>query len=70
VGVSVRAPAARGARRHVREFHLADPPGIEAVLGIPEESEICVTMPLGWPGRPFGPLSRRPLDEVVHDDRW
>jgi nitroreductase len=51
-------------------FHLADVPGIKARLGIPDTSEICVTMPVGWPGRPFGRLNRRPLDEVVHYDRW
>jgi nitroreductase len=51
-------------------FHLADPGGIKERLGMPDETEICVTMPLGWPGRRFGPLTRRPLDEVVHYDHW
>jgi nitroreductase len=51
-------------------LHLADPAAIKAKLGIPEASEICVTLPLGWPGRRFGSLTRRPLDEVVHYDRW
>jgi nitroreductase len=51
-------------------FHQADPAGLTAMLGIPESSEICVTLPLGWPGRSFGVLSRRPLEEVVHHDHW
>ena len=38
--------------------------------GIPEEVEICVTLPLGWPDRPFGTITRKPLEEVVHRDRW
>jgi hypothetical protein len=29
-----------------------------------------VTIPLGWPGRPFGPVARRAVDEVVHHDHW
>jgi len=27
-------------------------------------------MPIGWPIDKFGPLTRRPLSEVVHADRW
>ena len=27
-------------------------------------------MPIGWPIDPFGPLSRKPLAEVVHADGW
>jgi hypothetical protein len=27
-------------------------------------------MPIGWPVDAFGLLSRKPLAEVVHADRW
>jgi len=27
-------------------------------------------MPIGWPIDPFGPLTRRPVQEVTHADRW
>jgi hypothetical protein len=27
-------------------------------------------IPVGWPARPFGPVRRRPLDEVVHRNHW
>jgi hypothetical protein len=27
-------------------------------------------MPIGWPIDKFGPLTRRPLAEVAHADRW
>ena len=43
---------------------------IRATLGIPEDRTIGVMMPLGIPGRPFGPVSRKPLEEVVHRDHW
>jgi len=43
---------------------------LKEMLGIPEETRICVTIPVGWPTRKFVELKRRPLDEVVHHDRW
>jgi len=27
-------------------------------------------MPIGYPRDKFGPVSRRPLKEVAHADRW
>jgi hypothetical protein len=27
-------------------------------------------MPVGWPARPFSPIIRKPVAEVVHHDRW
>jgi nitroreductase len=51
-------------------FHLGSEAAIKALLGIPEETQICVTIPVGWPKRRFGELNRRPLDEVVHYDHW
>jgi len=51
-------------------FHLASEAEIKTRLGIPPETRICVTIPIGWPGRPFGPLARKPVESVVHIDRW
>lgn len=51
-------------------FHQAVEADIKHRLGMPEDVEICVTMPLGWPDRPFGTMKRRPMAEVVHHDRW
>ncbi|HUZ09394.1 MAG TPA: nitroreductase family protein [Acidimicrobiales bacterium] len=51
-------------------FHLASEVEIKERLGIPEETKICVTVPLGWPGRRFGPLTRKPMEDVVHYDHW
>lgn len=45
-------------------------PDLRAILGIPDDRYLGVTMPLGWPARPFGPLTRRPVEDVVHRDRW
>jgi nitroreductase len=51
-------------------FHLRSEAEIKAILGIPSEAKICATIPVGWPGRRFGPLTRKPLEEVVHHDHW
>jgi nitroreductase len=41
-----------------------------AILGIPADRFLGVTIPLGWPAGPVGPVSRKPVEEVVHHDRW
>ena len=51
-------------------FHLGSEAEVKTRLGIPDDVRICVTMPLGWPLRPFGQLTRKPLEEVVHHDHW
>ncbi len=50
--------------------HIRCEDELKAVLGIPEEIATFALMPIGWPLDPFGPLTRRPLAEVVHLDRW
>ena len=50
--------------------HLRVEAELKSLLGIPEDVDTFGLMPIGWPERPFGPLSRRPLHEVVHFDRW
>jgi nitroreductase len=51
-------------------MHNYNEPGVRAILGIPDDRHIGVTMPIGYPARNFGPVKRRPLAEVVHHDRW
>ena len=50
--------------------HIRCEAGVKAVLGIPEEVSTFPLMPIGWPLDRFGPLTRRPLAEVAHVDRW
>jgi nitroreductase len=51
-------------------FHQRAQPEIKKILGIPADHFIGVTMPVGWPARPFGPVRRRPVSEVLHRDGW
>lgn len=51
-------------------FHQSSEESLRQLLGLPDDVVICVTIPVGWPERRFGALSRKPLEEVVHWDRW
>jgi nitroreductase len=50
--------------------HLRIEAEFKALLGIPDDVDTFALMPIGWPEGRFGPLSRRPLAEVVHADHW
>ncbi|MEX2294595.1 MAG: nitroreductase family protein [Acidimicrobiales bacterium] len=43
---------------------------LRALLGIPDEVAIAATIPLGRPLGAHGPVRRRPLGELVFEDRW
>jgi nitroreductase len=53
-------------------FHVADEPAVAEVLGLPDGVRVGCLVPIGHPApaRPFGPVRRRPLAEVVHRERW
>lgn len=43
---------------------------IREILSIPDDVHLGSLIPLGWPEGHFGPVTRMPLHEVVHYDRW
>ncbi len=49
---------------------LVDKSSVRKVLGLPETVEPLCLIPVGYPMGKFGPVSRRPLSEVVHYDGW
>lgn len=51
-------------------WHMPSERAVRDLLAIPDEARIAVTVPIGWPDAPFGPVRRRPLADVVHHDRW
>lgn len=51
-------------------FHIADEAALADTLGLPDGVRIGAIVPVGWPAKPFGPVRRRPLREVVHHERW
>lgn len=42
----------------------------QELLNLPDHIVPMVLIPLGWPTGNFGPIRRRPLDEVLHWDRY
>ena len=50
--------------------HIRCEDEVKALLGIPEDVATFALMPIGWPLDRFGPLTRRPLPEIAHADRW
>jgi nitroreductase len=50
--------------------HIRCEDEVKSLLAIPEDVDTFALMPIGWPLDKFGPLTRRPLAEVVHNDRW
>jgi nitroreductase len=51
-------------------FHMMCEPALREILGLPESHRIQVTIPLGWPQGRFGPVVRKPVEQVIHWDRF
>ena len=43
---------------------------LRGLLSIPDGVAIAATIPLGRPAGQHGPVRRRPLGELVYEDRW
>jgi len=51
-------------------FALADRPAARAVLGLPDDIEPFCLIPVGYPLGKFGPVTRKPVSEIMRWDRW
>ena len=54
----------------ITTFGVSDRPAAKAILGLPDLVEPFAIIPVGYPMGNFGPVTRRPLEEIVHYDRW
>jgi nitroreductase len=52
------------------QWHLGVEAELRALTAIPEDVAISATITLGRPVGHHGPVRRRPLGELVFDDRW
>jgi len=43
---------------------------VRGTLAIPDDVRMAALIPIGWPDRPHGPVNRRPIEEVIHWERW
>jgi len=50
--------------------HIRCEDEVKAVLGVPDDVQTFALMPIGYPLDKPGPVSRRPVSEVTHADRW
>lgn len=51
-------------------LHLLYEEEIKAHLGIPAHIHAAAMVPIGFPRGRFGPVTRRPAEQVTHWDRW
>lgn len=51
-------------------WHRAVEPQLRELLEIPAEIELSLTVTLGRPAGSHGPVRRRPVGELVFEDRW
>lgn len=43
---------------------------VHELFGIPETAQVVYCLPLGYPRGNFGPVTRKPLEQVTSHDRW
>jgi nitroreductase len=64
------AARALGIGGTITTLHAVVDARVKELLGIPEEIQIVYAVPLGYPQGHFGPVTRKPLSEIVSVDRW
>jgi nitroreductase len=52
------------------QFQGIDEAATKKLLGLPDAARIATTIPLGWPAKPFGPVRRKPVTDVLHWDTY
>jgi nitroreductase len=50
--------------------HMLAGPDLPRLLALPDDVAITVTIPVGWPAGPVGPVFRRPLEDVLHRESF
>ena len=50
--------------------HLENEPAVREHFGIPDTVGIGATIPIGYPEGRYGPLTRKPVTEVIYRNRW
>lgn len=64
------AARARGLGGVLTMWHQAVEAELHRTLAIPDDIVIAATIPLGHPEGGHGPVRRRPVGELVYEDRW
>lgn len=64
------AARARGLAATMTTWHLFAEADVKEILEIPDRVRTYAVIPIGWPLGHFGPISRRPSEEVIRRDHW
>lgn len=64
------AARAHGVGTCLTTVHRGREAEIKALLHIPDHVTTVALVPMGYPERPFGPVRRRPVSDVLHRERW
>jgi len=64
------AARANGLAATLTIWHLFRNADFQSALGVPKGQGIYALIPVGWPLGNFGPVRRRPVDDVLHWNRW
>jgi nitroreductase len=61
---------ALGLGANLTTMHMLFEAELANYLGVPDDHGIVAIVPIGYPRGKFGPLTRRPVEEVTYYDRW
>ena len=64
------AARALGLGAAMTTFQMANEQLIKDHFGVPSDVSIGATIPVGYPKGRFGPLTRKPVGEVIHWNGW
>ncbi len=64
------AARALGIGGNITTLHPSVDQRVKALFNIPEPAQVVYCVPMGYPKGRFGPLNRKPLAEIVSQDRW
>ena len=51
-------------------FHMVAEAVVRKTLALPDDVLIGTTLCVGYPEKPFGPVNRKPVADVIHWDGW
>lgn len=64
------AARAHGLGATLTIWHLFREADFRRLLGVPDDHGLYALIPVGYPLGRFGPVRRRPVEDVLHWDRW
>ena len=64
------AARALGLGGTITNLHPSVNDEVRELFGMPEQARVIYAVPLGYPRGNFGPVTRKPVEQVASLDRW